>query len=94
MWRWRRRRPLLDGFYVALVDELSIEIPPLQERVVLGRFDAQPHAEGLGDEAEARKARVSVFGEGSVEGFAVEAGCFGEASLAALGDAACGEDGR
>ncbi|MGD8609230.1 MAG: hypothetical protein PVH21_18160 [Myxococcales bacterium] len=44
---------------------------------VFGGFDAQAQAERFDDEAEARKAGVSVFGEGSVEGFSVEAGGFG-----------------
>ena len=53
--------------------------------VILGRFDAQPQAQRFDDEAEAREAGVSVFGEGSVEGFAVEAGRLGELGHAALG---------
>jgi hypothetical protein len=54
-------------------------------RAVLGRFDAQAQAQRFDDEAEAREAGVSVFGERSVEGFAVEAGGVRELSDAALG---------
>jgi hypothetical protein len=48
------------------------------------RVCAQPQAERLDDEAEAREARVSVFGEGSVEGLSVEAGGLSEMRHAAL----------
>ena len=49
----------------------------------LRRFDAQPQAERLGNQAEARAAGVSVFGEGSGEGFAFEAGGCGSCEQAA-----------
>jgi hypothetical protein len=54
-------------------------------RAAVGRSNAQTQAEGFDDEAEAREAGVAAFGEGSVEGFAVEAAGLGELGHAALG---------
>jgi len=54
-------------------------------RSIPWRFDAYPQAERLDNQAKAREAGVSVCGERSIEGFAVEAAGFGKLSHAALG---------